>query len=124
MKVKIIGITTAIALMSLTYFVWISQPKKEIARTDFNRIFEQEVGKNFAPIILSLNAGEGDSDNVYMHVRFKVVSNADAEVKSSWFPKTIFRAGEVSEPIELIMLYQRQGSGWKLVKHGVVPMPN
>lgn len=122
MKVKIIGITTAIALILLTYFSWVAQPRTETVRADFNRIFEQEVGKNFTPIILSLNAGEGDSDDVYMHVRFKVVSNVDAEVKSNWFPKTIFRAGDISAPVELIMLYQRQGSGWKLVKHGLSPL--
>ncbi len=90
-------------LVLTLFLVGCSAPDEQMIAEDFREIFSKEVGKNVQPIIISVGSGEGDSDNVYKHVRFDAVVGEDVSVRKGWLA-----GGEV------ILLYQKvSGLQWK-----------
>ncbi|HYD49969.1 MAG TPA: hypothetical protein VEB21_16545 [Terriglobales bacterium] len=84
-------------------------------RRDFERLRMEQLPDDVVVTILSISAGEGDSTNVYEHVRFTLAVNEDATVSSGWLAGA--RLG-VSSPVvaEVILLYQRADTEWRLIK--------
>jgi hypothetical protein len=78
-----------IATTLLVVVVGCSQPKYDAIRSDFEKSHPSCRVSSVAP-------GEGDSDNVYVHLKYS--------------------CGDPTDEREEVWLYQRQGKVWKSVK--------
>jgi hypothetical protein len=93
-------------------------PNEERVARDFAELFLREVGAEAEPVILSIFSGEGDSGNVYKHVRFDVVALRDVNFRTGWLAGQSLVSGRRLSGGEAVLLYQVLGSGdWVLTWH-------
>ena len=122
---KIGGVGAFLSLLLLILLVGCSAPSKQQVSQDFKELFSKEVGKGVQPIIISVGPGEGDSDNVYEHVKFDVVADEDVVVKKGWFAGMSLRKGQKLYGGEVVMLYQKlSGSQWKMTRSDLKRAPS
>lgn len=92
--------------------------------SDFKEVFSKEVGHGLTPVITSLGSGEGDSDNVYKHIKFDVTVTKDIIVSAGWFSGRSLKQGQKLTGGEVVMLYQKdKSSQWKLSSYDLKSLP-
>jgi hypothetical protein len=113
------------AVLLLCALLLACSPSKETVSADFGELFAKEVGPGARPVVKFVSAGEGDSDNVYQHVRFDVVAGRDTTLTTGWLAGTSLRAGQELYDGEAVLLYQKQaGSDWKLTRSELARAPS
>ena len=114
-----------LSFLLLILLVGCSTPNKQQVSHDFNELFSKEVGKGVQPLIISISPGEGDSDNVYEHVKFEVVAVEDVVVKRGWLAGMSLRKDQKLYGGEVVMLYQKKsGSQWKMTRPDLKRSPS
>jgi hypothetical protein len=99
-------------------------PADDVIRKDFNQVVYKELGREFTVEITSISAGEGDSANVYEHVRFNLTANAGGRFNPAWLGGIAIRSGQTVFDGEVSMLYQRLNTGdWKMMKYQLLRAP-
>lgn len=122
---KIGGFGAFLSLLLLILLVGCGAPSKQQVSQDFKELFSKESGKGVQPIIISVGPGEGDSDNVYEHVKFDVVADEDVVVKKGWLSGMSLRKGQKLYDGEVVMLYQKlSGSQWKMSRSDLKRAPS
>jgi hypothetical protein len=117
------GIVLSVSLLIL--LAGCSSPNKQQVSQDFNELFSKEVARSIQPMIISVSPGEGDSDNVYEHVKFDVVAVEDTVVKKGWLAGMSLRKGQKLYGGEVIMLYQKKsGTQWKITRTDLKRAPS
>lgn len=112
-------------LLFVVLLISCSAPNKQQVSQDFGELFLKEVGNGLQPMIVSVNPGEGDSDNVYQHVRFDIVAVDDVVVKKGWLAGISLRKGHKLYGGEVILLYQKNsGSKWKMTRTDLKRAPS
>jgi hypothetical protein len=97
------------------------KPSSDSVLTDFNEIFVKESERKFSFERHRIYSGEGDTGNVYMHVKFRLTAIADAAVENGLFTGIKLKKGQMEER-EVILLYQNTPQeNWKLTKYWLVP---
>ena len=61
-------ITNIILILVLLFFYGCNKPSEDTVKKDFYEIYSNSN-------IISIGVGEGDSDNVYYHIKFKYYDN-------------------------------------------------
>jgi hypothetical protein len=90
-------------------------PESGRVSADFQAIFSKEVGNGVEPVIISIGPGEGDSANVYEHIRFDVIASQDVIMKQGWLANVSLHKGERLYGGEAVILYQRgKDSQWQI----------
>lgn len=119
MKLKAIIFFTVIAAI-FYQCIYLATPSKKTVSGDFLNIAAREIGPDFRTEIEQLRSGEGDSDNVDMHVIFRIVALKDTAVKFAWLPNEHYKIGQTSNRLEARILYQRYNKpGWELSKYTI-----
>lgn len=119
MKLKAIILFTVIAAI-FYQCIYLATPSNKTVSGDFLNIAAREIGPDFRTEIEQVRSGEGDSDNVDMHVKFRIVALKDTSVNFAWLPNEHFKAGQTSDPLEARILYQRYNKpGWELSKYEI-----
>ncbi|MDD5703266.1 MAG: hypothetical protein PHU23_14610 [Dehalococcoidales bacterium] len=106
-------------LFCLAFFCLIAcdTPSKQQITRDFNELFFKEVGKDIQADIVSIGPGEGDSRNVYQHVRFNIVAVKSVYIKNGWFAGISMDKGQKLYGGEVVLLYQDVGGlQWKMTR--------
>jgi hypothetical protein len=114
------------AFLSILFLlVGCGAPNKQQVSQDFKELFSKEVGKGIQPIIISVGPGEGDSGNVYEHIKFDVVADEDIVIKKGWLAGISLRKGQKLYGGEVVMLYQDTGGPqWKMTRHDLKRQPS
>lgn len=99
-------------------------PNKQTVSQDFNGVFLKEVGNALRPIILSIGPGEGNFESVYEHIKFNVVADEDIAIKEGWFAGVSLRKGQMLYGGEVVILYQKTGSQWKMTWYDLQRKPS
>lgn len=99
------------------------EPDQKQIRQDFFAIAEKEIGQGARFFIKWIAAGEGDSDNVYEHVKFDVVIEKDLTFRNGWFLNELLQKGDKLCDGEAILLYQDIGSGWQMTGYDLKNKP-
>lgn len=111
-------------LLSVILLIGCSSPDKQQISQDFNDIISKKAGKSVQPIIISIIPGEGDSHNVYEHVKFDIVALEDISLKEEWLSGTTLQKGQRISDGEVIMLYQKKsGSKWEMTQSYLKRVP-
>lgn len=101
-----------------------STPEDEQVSQDFVTILHREAGKDVDPIVVSIYSGEGDSENVYKYVIFKIKALKDLDIKTGWVAGTNLKKGQELIDGKAELLYQKEGSSkWKLARYILVKKP-
>jgi hypothetical protein len=82
--------------------------------SDIESLERQEFSDKAQIEILSVGAGEGDSDNVYYLVDVVVKAKAKVVMSRGPFDNLVLEAGETSKPMRLELLYQWRQERWRL----------
>jgi hypothetical protein len=99
-------------------------PGKERVLQDFKHLFAKEVGSGVQPIITSVGPGEGDSENVYQHIKFDVVPEENAAPQKGWLAGTMLNKGQRLYGGEVVVLYQKKsGSEWVIARYDLTRLP-
>jgi hypothetical protein len=91
-------------------------PNKAQVSNDFQKIIAKEIGSNADISVSEFFPGEGDGQNVYVHVEFDIVFQKNMVFKNGWFSGLSFKAGEKNCGGQAIVLYQKDpigGGPWK-----------
>jgi len=115
----------ALALLFLALLSGCAGPSKEKVSRDFQQLFAKEVGKAVQSKITSVGPGEGDSGNVYQHIRFDVVAVEDVVLTEGWLAGTSLKKGQKLYDGEAVIFYQDTGQKeWQLVRYGLERKPS
>ena len=99
-------------------------PEDELVLEDFKMLVSQNIGAGVATILNSIAPGEGDEDNVYMHVGFDLEAERDINFKSGWLKGISMREGDRLSGGEVVILYQQLSGGpWRATRHELVRAP-
>jgi hypothetical protein len=93
----------------------IGAPNRDRAAEDLVKAIQASVGPTIRVAVEDAGPGEGDGSNVYMHVRFHLLSNKDTSFTSGCFAGLALSADRLSTSLEAQLLYQDTGRGpWVL----------
>jgi len=111
--------------MAMSLGCFADRPTIDRVRGDFGQIVVAEAGCECEPVIHDVGPGEGDTDNVYMHLRFDLKPRHSITPSGGWLSGVPLRAGETLREGEIILLYQRAGNSgeWRLASHHVTSIP-
>jgi len=111
-------------LFSVLSLFGCSGPSDERIREDFKQIFAKEVGASAQPIIMSVKPGEGDSDNVYQHVKFDLLAGENIAFKNGWLAGIRLNKGQKLYGGEVVALYQKKKEGWLAISYQLSRKPS
>ncbi|NJD56186.1 MAG: hypothetical protein FIA94_07265 [Nitrospirae bacterium] len=115
-------IALCIALMSS--LLACNAPTAQRIASDFKEVFSKEADHGLTPVITSSGPGEGDSDNVYEHIKFDVTVSSDVAMSTGWFAGRSLKRGQKLTGGEVVMLYQKdKSSQWKLSSYELKRLP-
>jgi hypothetical protein len=101
-----------------------STPTTSTVRNDFKQIVEREFGREHKYFISSIKHGEGDSENVDMHIQFNVLAST-SHASTHKLLSTNHRPRNEVGPFEMRILYQRyQKPDWEPTKHSITIIPS
>lgn len=113
-----------LGLLIVVLLVGCGAPSKERVSQDFKQLFANEVGSGIQPIITSVGSGEGDSDNVYQHIKFDVLVEEDVTPKKGWLAGKTLRKGQRLYGGEVVVLYQKKSEPkWVIARHDIKRVP-
>lgn len=99
-------------------------PDEDRVVMDFKALFAKEAGAGLSPIVTSIYAGEGDSNNVYFHVEFDIMVERDVAFDVGWFKGVSARKGENLIGGEVVILYRKNSQDlWQASWHEVARIP-
>ncbi len=81
----------------------------------------REVPSTIDVAVLDQYPGEGDFDNVYLHIHFELRAREDAPADGGWI-RSDLRKGDRSRGT-LVVLYQKErGGDWQPTRHWLEPI--
>ena len=90
-------------------------PTNDRAGADLQSTIVKQLGSSVRVIVDRVGPGEGDADNVYMHVSFRLQAAHDTVLPKGCFTGLQLAAGTPSPEFEAVLLYQdTSGSPWAL----------
>jgi hypothetical protein len=90
-------------------------PTNDRAAADLRSTILKQVGDSVRVIVDRAGPGEGDADNVYMHVSFRLQAAHDTILPNGCFNGLKLVAGSPSPQFQAVLLYQdTSGSPWAL----------
>lgn len=120
------GITVwlGLALLFLPMLPGCSTPDRERISQDFERISAKEMGAGVQAKITLVSPGEGDSENVYQHIKFDVAADVNIAPENGWLAGMTLIKGQRLYNGEVVMLYQRTGrTEWVLARYNLARPP-
>jgi hypothetical protein len=91
-----------------------AQPPDAQVQRDLDSVLLPHVGTATSVAVRSIVPGEGDENNVYLHVRFDLRAGHDTTLASGCFAGLPLSSTRDTSPGEATLLYQREERGWKL----------
>ena len=99
-------------------------PEDELVLEDFKMLVSRNVGAGVATIVNSIAPGEGDADNVYIHIEFDLEAERDIDFESGWLKGISIREGDRLSGGEVVILYQQHSGGrWRATWHDLTRPP-
>lgn len=99
-------------LLALLVLPSCHSPNDAQIRADFQGLFDDAFGEIAEASILSVFIGEGDQDNAYAHLRFRIVAQEDGLAKPGGCLSSLQVRRYSPAEYDVEMLYQRRHQRW------------
>lgn len=94
-------------------------PNTEKVSQDFIKFFYSEFNRETKVIITSVYIGEGDSDNVYIYVRFNVPVSDSTTININGKPQNVLKNSYFYEG-KAELLYQKKYANWEMTYGNII----
>lgn len=99
-------------------------PEEQVVLRDFDRFLSTGMPTYIRYTIVSTGSGDGDSANVYKHIRLNIEATQDAIVRDGPLTSLSLKKGDTLSCGEALLLYQfRDKAGWVLSSQQLARQP-